>query len=410
MLKFTSHMINSNHILRVLREENGPVELSKLYYLLGEYYPSLLGIRYDEFIKYLKENEQIYNIENGMVNINDRPEEIDPVHNSHLTDRGLDEYFKELSTLFLYHDKSITYVLRIVTLIFVDRLIRNHFSGSFIDSKSPKISFDKILKSLNPISTYRDFLNKMNCLEFFKGDFSQVIKDLETASTHVSEDYMRAFNICIKYSGLQFNKQKFGRKFNLFLTETLLPNIRGDNHVTQNAISKIIASQIDIKDNQTVYDPAVGIGSLIVEMAHFNNCYNFMLIGGDINEDILKLCKFNLILNAIYTINLRNQDSFEDQSIFDFSADIAICHPPWGALPIGARSAYRGFYPWGKDMGVRMISAMLQKTKPTGRIFTIINDRVLNSLPDKAFRKDLIEKGIVEKVISFPAGLLLETT
>ena len=75
----------------------------------------------------------------------------------------------------------------------------------------------------------------------------------------------------------------------------------------------------DVKNNETVFDPACGIGGFAVELAKRfypknsdnESMFNFEFHGQEIQKTIAKICKMNVILNGLDDFRIMNTDSLK---------------------------------------------------------------------------------------------------
>lgn len=155
-------------------------------------------------------------------------------------------------------------------------------------------------------------------------------------------------------------------------------------------ISKFICDITATSTEQVIYNPFAGLASFGM---HSNE--NSVYVGEELNERIAALanCRLwvrnNKIYKAVYT-----GDSFDSKLEFQNNIDLFVASPPFG-LRI-------------KQFEEKLITQSLESTSDTGKVLLLLpnNFFISERKNHKELRKKLINEDLVDKVISFPGGLL----
>ncbi len=303
------------------------------------------------------------------------------------------------------------------SLLLFDRLLNFHFKqNTSLNDLSNKYNSTVVYTSGFQVHHYLKLLKELNQIEELQEALKGVIILFEQEPTErLKRAYYDAFNVCMEFRAHQFDPILFGKMFCHTLRIRFLNKKSGSEYSSPRLIGKLISRISEVKPGMVIYDPAVGIGSFFVELAHHHNVYDFKAIGMDINWGSVILCKINLLLNGIIDFEIKDGDSLLDQNIPDESVDLAIANPPFGNLMNGMiykfsidGPNYGGFQ--SSELAALFIQHMLCKTKANGRVISVVSDNLLSSEKSMKFRKHIFENELIERVISFPIGTFPNAT
>lgn len=160
----------------------------------------------------------------------------------------------------------------------------------------------------------------------------------------------------------------------------------------------------------SVLDPACGSGSLLDIFAKDENCFVF---GQDINAESLALAQLRL---AFYSdVQLSVGDSLNNLNLEIRRTDAVVMNPPF-SLRIDEKTlkhAYYLKYDVSKHYGADMLwlQLALHHIDKHGKALVVLANRSLSSFGgEEEIRKQLIEEGLVEAIISLPARLFPYTS
>lgn len=188
------------------------------------------------------------------------------------------------------------------------------------------------------------------------------------------------------------------------------------------------------KRNELVLDPACGSGGFLLntldsvrEFAeksyddreaweHWHKFAMNNLYGIEINDQIARVCKMNMIIhddghtNVISTDTLRNIEEIQNvhQGFKKDHFDIILTNPPFGAIVKSTEKDYLGRYELGKGKlnqktEIMFLERCIDFVKPkTGRIAIVLPDGILTNSSLQYVRDFLMDKCQVLAVVSLP--------
>ena len=189
------------------------------------------------------------------------------------------------------------------------------------------------------------------------------------------------------------------------------------------------------KDTDLVIDPACGSGGFLLaamdsirkeaeESYNENEAYRIWrdfaskrLFGIEINDQIARVCKMNMIIHDDGHTNVISVDGLDDynkvapSSASDFklgSFDILLSNPPFGATVKSTEKDYLEDYNLGKGKKnqkteILFIERCIDLVKPgTGRIAIVLPDGILTNSSLQKVRDFIMERCVINAVISLP--------
>ncbi len=99
---------------------------------------------------------------------------------------------------------------------------------------------------------------------------------------------------------------------------------------TPRSIGNIIIQVARLESNQTIYDPAMGIGTLLIQAAKAAKLADHQLYGADSQAVYVELARFNLFFNGIFKANLEVVDSLaKTKASNKRTFDCVLVQPPF---------------------------------------------------------------------------------
>ena len=174
-----------------------------------------------------------------------------------------------------------------------------------------------------------------------------------------------------------------------------------DQFYTPLTISKFISQFMDIGDDINAIDPAGGTGDLLL-------LYKGNKTIWDIDENALKLCKFNYELNkqTNYSLVCKNSLEYFEDSLSKYS--YSVMNPPFGSNTIITDDTILNKFELGKEkkkqeIGILFLELGLKLLKENGLLFIIVPaGYVGNSNKTCCEMRDLILKNRLIASISLP--------
>ena len=186
-------------------------------------------------------------------------------------------------------------------------------------------------------------------------------------------------------------------------------------------ISKLISNLLKGAKAKSIYDPAIGTGCLITEVANKHKKIN--VYGQDINSDVIKICKMLLILegkfedvnNIVDGSAIVNPKHIVDGNIRKF--DCIVSEPAFGVKDWGYNELqgdvynrfHRGFPP--KSMGdYAFITHVVESLEDNGVAVLVEPSGVLfRGGAEGNIREALVNENIVDCIISLPNNMIYGT-
>lgn len=231
-------------------------------------------------------------------------------------------------------------------------------------------------------------------------DDKYIIEETNSVFNDIIERWPAAFLENLKLNFLSsyalktdynIGKENFPLFFEILLSRYL--ETQGRNAgltILPEEISKFICDITATSSEQVIYNPFAGLASF----GMYSN-ENSVYVGEELDERIAALanCRLWVRKNKIYK-GVYTGDSFDSKLEFNNTVDLFVASPPFG-LRIS-------------NFVDKLISDSLKTTSDTGKVLLLLpNMFFISERKDhKEFRKKLINEDLVDKVISFPRGLL----
>lgn len=218
------------------------------------------------------------------------------------------------------------------------------------------------------------------------------------------------------FSSDSISIEEFGNFFNTTLYKVALQvGKKGRKHSTPRAINQLLVALAKPQDNEVIYDPAVGQGSLLVELA--KEAFGIELMGQEQELHAWALAKMNLIANGLYYTKIVQGNSLTTDVFAEQKADIAVAHFPFGAYLPTTKIKNQPYLMIPFDVGIPkvygnnlFVQLLLSKLNNRGRMLTILPIQALTAdKDDRKLREFLIRRDWIEAIITLPYGLLQTT-
>lgn len=189
-------------------------------------------------------------------------------------------------------------------------------------------------------------------------------------------------------------------------------------------VSRVIAKLIGIKNaksnNETIYDPTCGSGSLLLKAVEETE-YNVSIYGQEKESVNGNLARMNMILHNNPTADIRKgQSTLSDPLFFDEHGylktfDYIVANPPFssknwkqGFDPVNdEHDRFTGYgIPPEKNGDYAFLLHIIRSLKSTGKAAVILPHGVLfRSNVEAAIRRKILEKKYIKGIVSLPTNL-----
>ncbi|WP_438752178.1 type I restriction-modification system subunit M [Pararhizobium sp. O133] len=191
---------------------------------------------------------------------------------------------------------------------------------------------------------------------------------------------------------------------------------------TPTPVSRLLAKLAAPKPGDTIFDPACGSGSLLIQAAQEVGSDNYALFGQESNGATWALARMNMFLHSKDAARIEWCDTLNSPALIEgdhlMRFDVVVANPPfsldkWGADHAGSdhyKRFWRGIPPKSKG-DYAFITHMIETAKrQSGRVAVIVPHGVLfRGGAEGVIRKALIEENLLDAVIGLPVNLFTST-
>lgn len=156
------------------------------------------------------------------------------------------------------------------------------------------------------------------------------------------------------------------------------------------------------KDGGTLWDPACGSGTFLVEAVR--DCPEWCcppeIYGTDINEQMSRIARINAFFHGIKSVRIKAEDALEEQRRFD----VIVANPPV-TVGRGSDRLYGHIAPTAL-LHLQFLQMIPEHLQPDGRAAVLVNENVLFSQKrtETRIREALVERYGLWAVLSLPKG------
>jgi type I restriction enzyme M protein len=263
---------------------------------------------------------------------------------------------------------------------------------------------------------------KLQDAEVFKGNLNLEAEVIYRVVEHIQ-------GICFTKTDLDTKGVAFERFMQDFFKGKM-----GQFFTPRNVV-QFVVKMMDLKNDNYVLDPACGSGGFLLNAldsirkeaereidepeARYRHWHDFAkdnLFGIEINDQIARVCKMNMIIHDdghTNVISRSSLDNFEDikQQHKGFKKDhfdIIITNPPFGATIKSTETNILGSYELGKNKSnqkteILFIERCIDFLKPkTGRMGIVLPDGILTNSSLQYVRDFIMERCQIQAVVSLP--------
>lgn len=252
-----------------------------------------------------------------------------------------------------------------------------------------------------------------------KGVLPKIYADPELNKTRLGELIDLIGTIGFNQEGHEA-KDLLGRVYEYFLGQFAdAEGKKGGQFYTPASIVKLLVAMLEPYEGR-VYDGACGSGGMFVQSEKFvkehqGNIKNLSIYGQESNPTTLRLAKMNLAIRGI-DAKIELGDTFLNDKHKDLKADYIIANPPfnisdWSGEQL--REDYRWKYgaPPVGNANYGWLQHFVSKLSNSGTAGIVLANGSMNSNTgtEGDIRKNMIEAGLVDCMVSLPAQLFYNT-
>lgn len=207
---------------------------------------------------------------------------------------------------------------------------------------------------------------------------------------------------------------------------------KGGEFFTPSMVSELLARLVKPKENDRIYDPACGSGSLLIRVVNQVPSRKIAVYGQERNGQTHSLCMMNMFLHGIddakieWGDTLSNPLHLEDGKLMKFQ--VIVANPPFSLdkwamgfagdnddkFKMEASLDPYGRFEWGVPPASRgdyaFVQHMLYSLAEDGKMTVILPHGVLfRGASEARIRKQIIDMNFLDAVIGLPEGLFYGT-
>ncbi|MEV4512574.1 class I SAM-dependent DNA methyltransferase [Dactylosporangium sp. NPDC049525] len=183
-------------------------------------------------------------------------------------------------------------------------------------------------------------------------------------------------------------------------------------------LAKVVGIGPDTRQDQTVYDPTCGSGSLLLKVAA-EAPRGVTIYGQEKDNATWALSKMNMILHGNEIADIRKGDTITDPQLTDGTRlktfDFAVMNPPFSlkSWNNGLENEYGRFEfgrPPEKNGDYAFLLHALKSLKSTGKAAVILpHGPLFRGNAEATIRKELLRRGYIKGIIGLPGNLFYGT-
>ncbi|MFJ4481631.1 class I SAM-dependent DNA methyltransferase [Streptomyces longwoodensis] len=162
----------------------------------------------------------------------------------------------------------------------------------------------------------------------------------------------------------------------------------------------------ELPSGAIVFDPACGIGSLLLSVAADNgtNC-----CGQELDTASARFAQFRADLSGRPGARIVAGDSLRSDQWPELKADLVVCDPPagvteWGREELLLDSRWELGTPSKAEGELAWLQHAYAHTAPGGQVFIVMPASVAYRKAGRRIRAELVRRGIVRQVVALPPG------
>lgn len=162
----------------------------------------------------------------------------------------------------------------------------------------------------------------------------------------------------------------------------------------------------DLPSGATVFDPACGIGSLLLSVAPADatDC-----CGQEVDTDSARFARFRAGLMGRSGVRILAGDSLRSDQWPELKADLVVCDPPagvteWGREELLLDSRWELGTPSKAEGELAWLQHAYAHTAPGGQVLMVMPASVAYRKAGRRIRGELVRRGVVRQVVALPPG------
>ncbi len=239
-------------------------------------------------------------------------------------------------------------------------------------------------------------------------------------------DKRRLGELIDTFSNIQFpeghaSKDLLGRIYEYFMGMFAdAEGKRGGQFYTPRSIVRLLVEMLAPQPGARIYDPCCGSGGMFVQSEEFitehaGRVGDIAVYGQESNQTTWRLAKMNMAIRGIGA-QIEYGDTLHNDKLPDLKADFVIANPPfnvsdWGGESLRNDVRWKFGTPPTSNANFAWVQHFIHHLAPNGVAgFVLANGSMSSqSSGEGNIRKELIEKDIVDCIVTLPSQLFFNT-
>jgi type I restriction enzyme M protein len=194
----------------------------------------------------------------------------------------------------------------------------------------------------------------------------------------------------------------------LFEQTARMSGHRGGEHLSSASVRKLVVAIAEPVG--AIYNPASGVGQLMVDLATNERSAATRLVGQEINSHVWAMAQLNLAIHGVKA-DIALGDVFAEDRHPDFRADRVVALPPWSQkLTVADRLMGDPRWVWGEpgpnDGNAAWIQHCIYHLADGGRAVIVLpNGALFEGGRAGRIRQRIVKAGLLDAVLALPPGL-----
>ena len=201
---------------------------------------------------------------------------------------------------------------------------------------------------------------------------------------------------------------------------------KGGEFYTPGEVVRLMVQIIEPKENETIYDPTVGSGGMLIQSSQFveengGDIHRIKLYGQELDGNVWATCIMNMILHDVKDFAIEHGNTLEEPLFKEIDGsykkfDKILANPPFSMNYKKENLTFKSRFQWGyppekKKADFLFVEHMISSLKPNGIMATVIPHGVLfRGSKEKEIRKNILEDNLIDAIIGLPDGLFYGTS
>jgi type I restriction enzyme M protein len=201
---------------------------------------------------------------------------------------------------------------------------------------------------------------------------------------------------------------------------------KGGEFYTPGEVVRLMVQLIEPKENETIYDPTVGSGGMLIQSSQFieengGDTHRTKLYGQELDGNVWATCIMNMILHDVKDFAIEHGNTLEEPLFKEIDGSYKkfnkiLANPPFSMNYKKENLTFKSRFQWGyppekKKADFLFVEHMISSLKPNGVMATVIPHGVLfRGSKEKEIRKKILEDNLIDAIIGLPDGLFYGTS